>query len=198
MVGLLVVLMLGWATLLVRNVPEVPPGLIGYGRYLPTYRELPKFVYIGEGMNASIAVSDMADGARNFHVSGKVEASSEPQDMRLQRMLGHLPALVHPRPRSVLIVGLGAGVTAGSFVPYPEIEKIVICEIEPLIPLAAAKYFGPENHHVLNDPRVQVVYDDARHYVLATRDKFDIITSDPIHPWIKGAATLYSQEYFEL
>jgi spermidine synthase len=40
-------------------------------------------------------------------------------------------------------------------------------------------------------------YDDARHFVLTTRDKFDVITSDPIHPWIKGAATLYSKEYFE-
>ena len=45
--------------------------------------------------------------------------------------------------------------------------------------------------------RVEVVYDDARHFVLTTREKFDIITSDPIHPWVKGAATLYTKEYFE-
>src|SRR5262249_1705972 len=54
------------------------------------------------------------------------------------------------------------------------------------------------NYDVLNDPRVQVVYDDARHYLLATREKFDIITSDPIHPWVKGSATLYTRDYFEL
>jgi spermidine synthase len=47
--------------------------------------------------------------------------------MRLQRMLGHIPALLHPHPQSVLVVGCGAGVTAGSFVTYPEIDKIVIC-----------------------------------------------------------------------
>ena len=58
--------------------------------------------------------------------------------MRLQRMLGHLPALVHPKPRSVLVVGCGAGVTAGSFVSHPEVERIVICEIEPLIPQVVA------------------------------------------------------------
>ena len=46
--------------------------------------------------------------------------------------------------------------------------------------------------------RVKIVYDDARHYVLTTPEKFDIITSDPIHPWVKGAATLYTQEYFEM
>ena len=44
--------------------------------------------------------------------------------MRLQRMLGHLPALMHPNPQSVLIVGFGAGVTAGTFVVHPEIKRI--------------------------------------------------------------------------
>jgi spermidine synthase len=118
--------------------------------------------------------------------------------MRLQRLLGNLPALVHPNPRSVLIVGFGAGVTAGTFVLYPGIERIVICEIEPLIPKVVGEYFGPQNYEVLKDPRVEVIYDDARHYILTTDEKFDIITSDPIHPWVKGAATLYTKEYFDL
>jgi spermidine synthase len=118
--------------------------------------------------------------------------------MRLQRMLGHLPALVHPGPRSVLIVGFGAGVTAGAFVVHPEMQRIVICEIEPLIPPASTRYFTKENHNVLHDPRTQIVYDDARHYILTTPEKFDVITSDPIHPWVKGTATLYSKEYFEI
>jgi len=69
-------------------------------------------------MNASVAVTEEL-GVRSFHVCGKVEASTHWQDMRLQRMLGHLPALLHPEPRSVLVVGCGAGVTAGSFVLYP-------------------------------------------------------------------------------
>ncbi len=51
---------------------------------------------------------------------------------------------------------------------------------------------------MVHDPRTTIVFDDARHYIFTTRDKFDIITSDPIHPWVKGSATLYTQEYFEL
>jgi len=153
---------------------------------------------MGEGMNSSVAVTVNWDGVRNFHVSGKVEASSEPQDMRLQRMLGHLPALLHPQPKTVLVVGCGAGVTAGSFLVHPSVERVVICEIEPLIPQYVARYFPLENYEVVDDPRVEIVYDDARHFVLTTREKFDVITSDPIHPWMKGAATLYTQEYIEL
>jgi spermidine synthase len=140
----------------------------------------------------------MSNGVRNFHVAGKVEASSEPQDMRLQRMLGHISALLDRDPQSVLVVGFGAGVTAGSFVLHPGIKRIVICEIEPLIPKVVSTYFTAENYDVAHDPRVEIVYDDARHYILTTREKFDVITSDPIHPWVKGAATLYTKEYFNL
>ena len=155
-------------------------------------------LYIGEGMNSSIVISQLPGGQRYFHVSGKVEASTEPFDMRLQRMLGHISALAHRDPKSVLVVGFGAGVTAGSFTTYPSINRIVICEMEKLIPPAATQYFADENYGVMNDKRTEIHYDDARHYVLTTPEKFDIITSDPIHPWVKGAATLYSKEYFEV
>jgi spermidine synthase len=96
------------------------------------------------------------------------------------------------------VVGFGAGVTAGSFTVHPGIERIVICEIERLIPPAATQYFSRENYNVLHDPRTEMVYDDARHFILTTKEKFDIITSDPIHPWVKGTSALYSKEYFEL
>jgi spermidine synthase len=180
------------------GLPSVPGELFAYGRKVMAPEYELEMLYVGEGMNASIAVSRREDGARSFHVSGKTEATSDPVDMRLQRMLGHWSVLLHPKPRSVLIVGFGAGVTAGSFVTYPEIERIVICEIEPLIPQKIAGYFSKENYDVLKDPRVEVVYDDARHFVLTSKEKFDIITTDPIHPWVKGAATLYTREFFDL
>ncbi len=184
-------------SLIIWSADEVPWLSLAYGRRSITTTDAGQPLYIGEGMNSSVVISQLPSGQRYFHVSGKVEASTEPFDMRLQRMLGHISALVDKDPRSVLIVGFGAGVTAGSFTTYPEIMRIVICEIEKLIPPAATRYFGDENYHVLNDPRTDIHYDDARHFVLTTAEKFDIITSDPIHPWVKGAATLYSKEYFE-
>jgi spermidine synthase len=118
--------------------------------------------------------------------------------MRLERMMGDVPALLNPNPKSVLTVGFGAGVTAGSFVPYPELQRLVICELEPFIPPASTEFFGPQNNRVFNDPRTHMVYDDARHYIFTTHEKFDVITTDPIHPWVKGMSTLYSKEYYEL
>jgi spermidine synthase len=197
--GLAALALIGaFAAMLAAKVPGAPPELIAYGRRMLLNQGASQVLYSAEGINSSIAITRWSDGAIQFHVSGKVEASTEPYDMRLQRMLAHLPALAHPNPKSVLIVGFGAGVTAGSFVPHPPVKRIVICEMEPLIPVTAKKYFHKEHFDVLDDPRTKVVFDDARHFVRTTNEKFDIITSDPIHPFVKGSATLYSREYFEM
>jgi len=179
-------------------VPAVPGRLIAYGRSVNSWDSIARFLYLAEGATASVAVTENRGGAKQFHIAGKVEASDMDIDMRLERMLGHIPALLHPNPRSVLIVGVGAGVTAGALSIHPEIERIVICEIEPVVPRSARAYFGEENHHVFDDPRVELIFDDARHFLQTTDEKFDIITSDPIHPWVRGAATLYSLEYLTL
>ena len=178
------------AGLLIWKVPPIPPE--------PTRAETADVLYVGEGMNSTVAVTQLDGAVTSFHVCGKIEASTEPADMRLQRMLGHMSALLHPKPRSVLVVGCGAGVTAGCFLLHPEVERIVLCEIEPLIPKVVSVYFAQENYGVVDDPRVEIVYDDARHYILTTHEKFDVITSDPIHPWVKGSAALYTREYFDL
>ncbi len=182
-----------------RIVVPTDPGLIGYGRLVEEWENVEEYHFVGEGRSTSVAVSDYNDGTtRSMHVGGKVVASNQPLDMRIERLLGHVPALVYGSPKSVLIVGFGAGVTAGSFVLYPDIERIVICEIEPLVPQSAGVYFEAENYSVVNDPRVEIIFDDARHFIATTDETFDVITSDPIHPWVRGAASLYSTEYFEL
>jgi spermidine synthase len=179
-------------------VPAVPASLIAYGRSVNSWDSIKQVLYLAEGSTASVAVTEGVAGAKQFHIAGKVEASDMDLDMRLERMLGHMPALLHPNPKSILIVGVGAGVTAGALSIHPEVERIVICEIEPVVPASARRYFGKENHYVLEDPRVELILDDARHFLLTTDERFDIITSDPIHPWVRGAATLYSFEYLQL
>jgi spermidine synthase len=184
------------AGILVTSVPEIPPQVVAYGR-LVAVAGGSRILYVGEGLNSSIAVSQFGNMLQ-FHVSGKAEASTGAYDMRVQRMLGHLPALLHPNPHTALVVGFGAGVTAGSLAVNPDVQRIVVCEIEPLVPPTTTRYFRRQNYNVLNDHRTKVVFDDARSYILTTREKFDIVTSDPIHPWVKGSAALYTKEYFEL
>jgi spermidine synthase len=144
-----------------------------------------------------VAISQSSDGQTEVDVNGHVEATTEPYDMKLQRMVGHLPGVLHPHPRTVLGIGFGAGVSAGTFTRYPDIQKITVCEIEPVIPRTSTRYFAAQDYDVLHNPRTRIVYDDARHYVLTTPEKFDIIASDPLDVFVKGTAALYSVEYFE-
>jgi spermidine synthase len=133
----------------------------------------------------------------NYHNAGKVQASSEPQDMRLQRMLGHLTTLIPPHPKRIVVIGCGAGVTAGAVSIEPALEQETIAEIEPLVPKVVSTYFAEHNFDVVRNPKVRIHIDDARNYIQTTDEKFDAVTSDPLDPWVKGAAMLYTKEFFE-
>jgi spermidine synthase len=213
----------GW---LAWTVPPVPWELVAFGRQTAVHlaesapgvvSQVPEgtgdpavfCTYVGEGTNDSVAVTMTREGVRSFHAAGKIQASTRPDDMRVQRMLGHIPALVHKKPESVLVVACGAGVTAGTFLLHPDVKRIVICDIEPLVPTVVTPMFGKENYHVVdniarenphtvNGKQVEVIYDDGRHFLRTTREKFDIITSDPIDPWVKGCAALNTVEYYQM
>ena len=186
------------AVLLSFVVPPLPGMLVAYGRYAATWLGQADVIYSAEGVTASVAVTRMPNGVLNYHNAGKVQASSEPQDMRLQRMLGHITTLVPESPSRVLVIGCGAGVTAGAVSIDPLVTNQTIAEIEPLVPRVVSTYFAAHNFDVVNNPKVNIHLDDARHYLLTTDEKFDAITSDPLDPWVKGAATLYTREFFEV
>ncbi|MEP6653829.1 MAG: fused MFS/spermidine synthase [Myxococcales bacterium] len=176
-------------------LPGPSAAFLAHGRYIWWVDARDQYPYVSEGAASTVAVHVAPDGYKNFHVSGRVEATNNPNDMRLQRLLGHLSALAHPHPESVLVVGMGAGTTAGALALHPEIKRVVICEIEPRV-VGAANQFALENYDVLKNPKVEVVFDDARHFLATTREAFDIITSDPIHPWVRGNSVLFSREYY--
>jgi spermidine synthase len=183
------------AGLLTWKLDKIPGELIAYGRRMEISSG--RVIYTAEGRNSSVAITQVSDGATEIDVNGHVEATTEPYDMRLQRMVGHLPGILHPNPKSVLGIGFGAGVSAGTFTRYPTIQSITVCEIEPVIPPISTRFFAPQNYEVLHNPHTHMVYDDARHYLLTTTDTFDIIASDPLDVFVKGTAGLYSKEYFE-
>lgn len=152
-------------------------------------------IYYFEGANEIISVVHRPGAWQSFIVNGRPEASTAPMDMQCQRTLGHLPMLLHPRPRKVFVLGTGTGMTLGATALHPEVESLVLAEIEPGA-LSAARTFGEYNHRVLDDPRLRIVHNDGRNYLAVTREKFDVVTADPIHPWSGGAAYLYTDEYF--
>jgi spermidine synthase len=181
------------------SIAPIPPLLAAYGRWMPLRMENANdIVAVREGQQATVAISRLSNGVLNYHNAGKVQASSEPQDMRLQRMLGHLTTLLPPKADNVLVIGFGAGVTAGAVSIDPAVKTQTIAEIEKVVPQTASEWFGEHNFNVKNNPKVTVKIDDGRHFLLTTKQKFDAITSDPLDPWVKGAAALYTEEFWSL
>src|SRR5215468_6720580 len=193
-----ILIIAGYTELLAATVHPLPARLVEYGRFAAVRGATNKLIYMGEGLTASVAVSDLPDGIRNYHNAGKVQASSDPADMKLLRMLGHLTTLIPENPGRVLVIACGSGVTAGSVSIDPRLQKETIVEIEGLVPKVVSTYFSDHNFDVLKNPKVEVRIDDGRHYLLTSKEKFDGITSDPLDPWVKGAAALYTREFFEI
>jgi len=184
--------------LLLWTVPALPPSVVAYGPDASLYAQELRSLAVVEGINSTVAINNRNDdNITEISVSGHVEASNQVDDMRLQRMVGHLPALLHPNPKKILGIGFGAGVSAGSFTRYPSVTSITVCEIEPAIPPTSSRFFAKDDNNVYRDPRTRIVFDDARHYMMTTKETYDIIASDPLDVWVKGTASIYTQEFFE-
>ncbi|MGE5814488.1 MAG: fused MFS/spermidine synthase [Acidobacteriota bacterium] len=154
-------------------------------------------LYYAEGTESIVSVIKVKGGEQAFLTNGRVEASSYIQGQQVQYALGHLPTLLASNPRQVLVVGMGSGMTTGSTAVHPSVERVTLVEIEPQVK-GVARAFGKYNHGVLDNPKVRVVFNDGRNFLLTTDEKFDVITADPIHPWFRGAGYLYAREYFQL
>jgi len=145
----------------------------------------------------SIVSSVRAGEAQYFITNGRVEASNSNEGIQVQYTLGHLPMLLNKNPKKVFVLGTGSGMTLGATSVYPSVEQITLAEIEPKV-LGVAKTFGIYNHYVIDNPKLRIVFNDGRNFLMTTKEKFDVITADPIHPWFSGAGYLYTTEYFKL
>jgi spermidine synthase len=115
----------------------------------------------------------------------------------VQRLLGVLPLLLHPEPRRILVIGLGTGMTSGTGSIDPATETLEIIEITEEV-VGASEHFREWNLDVVHNPIARVVVEDATHYLRFVDKRYDVITSDPIHPFVSGAGDLYSVDGYEV
>lgn len=157
-------------------------------------------LYLRHDAHATISVeeSDSPEGGRvrSLRVNGKVVATTAPVDLRLQRLLAHIPGLLHGEVRQALVIGCGTGMTAGSLLDLPKLEQLDLFEISAAVP-DGARLFGEWNGEVIDDPRTELQTVDGRHALATSSKRWDLITSDPIHPWTRGSSDLYALEHFE-
>jgi len=171
--------------------------MLYYDRYdaklsIPEIAATTDVIFAADGLNATISVARTEDYLA-IRTNGKVDASNK--DRVTQLILGHLGAILHGGPRRVLVIGFGSGMSVSALAQYPEIESITCVEIEPAV-IRAADYLQSLNRNVLRDPRVHIVLDDARNFLLTTHEQYDLIVSEPSNPWIAGVSALYTDEFY--
>jgi len=197
---------LGFALLAPPWDPNVMDAGVGWGpkpKYetrLEAARILSKspsrLLFWEEGRNATVSVRRHRAGAHTLYVGGKPDAS-DAGDMPTQVFSGVLPVLAHPDARRVLVVGMGSGVTADRVLSAAEVEHVDLVEMEEAVVRAGA-HFSHVNNDVVDNPRVRLLILDARSHLATTRERYDIIISEPSNPWMAGISTLFSSDYYRL
>jgi spermidine synthase len=177
---------------LVRVIAQTREGVKEDGTSGSNVHEL---LMYEEGPTATVSVRRDQD-AVSMAINGRTNASDSKFDMPTQVMLGQLPLLVAPRIDNGLIIGYASGVTVGAMLQSP-IQSVTCVELEPGT-IAGSEFFNHINNRPLDDPRTNLVIDDARTFLRVTPNRYDIIVSEPSHPWVPGVANLFTQEFFEL
>ena len=177
--------------LLSSGAYKYAPAIRG-GPGLETSLTAGELLWYREGSTATVAVRRLT-GTVSLAIDGKVDASNA-GDMLTQRLLAHVPLLLHPNPQRAAILGLGSGVTLGSALTHPLTEATVL-EISPEV-VEASRFFEAENHRALADPRTRLIVGDGRTHLMMGRQTYDVIVSEPSNPWMAGIASLFTREFF--
>ena len=117
-------------------------------------------------------------------------------DAPTQVMGGLLGALLHPHPRSAMVIGLGSGSSAGWLGRIPGMDRVDVVELEPAM-LEVARRCAAVNEDVLDNPKRAPHLGDAREMLSVTPARYDVVFSEPSNPYRAGVASLYTREYYE-
>ena len=155
-----------------------------------------RVVWSEEGIETTVTITRGRDRHLSMYLNRHHQANDADWMVFFHRMLGHLPMLLHPEPRQVLVVGLGGGATAGATTRY-EGAEVTVVELSRSV-VRAAEWFRDVNYAVTEQPNVRTVVDDGRNHLLVSGRRYDVITADAIWPTHAGSTNLYSLEYYQL
>jgi len=155
-----------------------------------------KLLFYKEGSSATVVVLQYSNGLKELRVNGISEVGTNYNSLRTLHMLGHLPLLLSENPQKVLVIAFGAGIASGAVAEHP-IREIDAVEIAPEV-IEANEYLRQENQSILDDPRLNLIIEDGRNYLLRTTSQYDVITSDSTHPMASDSWLLYTREFYEL
>jgi spermidine synthase len=152
-------------------------------------------VFIHEDAVSITHVIEDRDGQRLLLADlQRMDASTEPEAVEIQKNQARLPLLLHPNPRNILFLGLGTGISAAGSLPFPGLDRTAV-ELSKGAILAAQSWFTPVNEGVTKNMHIE--RDDARRFLMRDSGEFDVIIGDLFHPDLVGRSALLSVQQFQ-
>ncbi len=160
----------------------------------------PRYVYLQEGKAGIISMVTYDEKIMMLQNNGLKESiidlNNENNALLIESLLGFIPYFIHKDPKSAFIVGFGGGITTRAL-SKTDLETIRVVELEPAV-IEAGRAIVDGEIPVLTDPRVSIEFNDARNTLLTDPRRYDIIVSQPSHPWLARASTVFTQDFFAL
>ncbi|TYZ65593.1 hypothetical protein PybrP1_011105 [[Pythium] brassicae (nom. inval.)] len=157
--------------------------------------EMEEVLFQGKSDFQDVLVFKSATYGNVLVLDGVIQLT-ERDEFSYQEMITHLPMFAHAAPKRVLIVGGGDGGVLREVVKHESVEKIVFCEIDPLVCEVSRKFFTHTLATAFDDPRCTLIHADAAAYLRDnTTEEFDVIivdSSDPVGP----AEVLFRAEFY--
>lgn len=155
-----------------------------------------RLVSIREDVHGGVTTVTEANGVYTLYTNGKFQGNTG-WEMHAQRLFAHYPSIFVEHFGQALVIGLGTGTTLGTLLAYPW-KRIDVAEISPSIVDAASRYFRVPNRDAMADPRVRLSVADGRNTLLVRAERYDLISMELSSIWFAGAASLYSDEFYQL
>lgn len=155
-----------------------------------------RLIYYHEGVTDTTGVWESIIDGQRIVTYGDMRGTAGTHTDRRNRLQGHLAHLLHPNPRTSLQIGFGVGNTLAAAALHPEVEQLDCAELSPHVRLTAPFFWT--NQGVLQDPKVRLIVDDGRNYLLRTRERYDVITLEPPDIYTAGVVNLYTEEFYRL
>ncbi|MEE9570470.1 MAG: fused MFS/spermidine synthase, partial [Gammaproteobacteria bacterium] len=182
--------------MLVTYHPSRPQAIVSSTGFQLNYATEPDELFYSVGRSSTVML--LGEGSYYYlRTNGLPEASilarggSPVQDP--EKWLTALPVAARPDTESMLVIGFGGGVALEG-VP-PSVQTIDAVELEPEVIEANRMLRGKRNHDPLEDPRINLVINDARNALRLTNKTYDVVVSQPSHPWTAGASHLFTREF---
>ncbi len=151
-------------------------------------------LYFKDDISAEVKVVRDWQGEVRLYLNDKKQGGTDV--VETESWAGYISLIMHAKPESVLVIGLGTGITVGAASHFP-VKQITVVELIKSLK-ESSKFFSQVNHDFLKDPRVQFVEGDGVNYLFLTENSYDVILSDIVHPDDVGAGNLYSKEFYEV